>query len=162
MCGDINIDLLQQDSCQMKRCMDTLIRENLLPCITLPTRITDNPTTLIVHINMCIPLKYMDNDIISGNLFVDISDHLPNFIIVKGTSKTSHTSECPKVTIFIERNISSFIYEPDNITWEHVMTCKDIDKSYHMFAAKYNQVFNTCFPLKRISIKPYKDSLNHH
>ena len=135
-------DLLQQDSCQMKICMDTLIREILVPCITLPTRITDRAATLIDHINIYRPLKYMDNDIILGNLFVDISDHLPNFIIVKGTSKTSHTSECPKVTIFIERNISSFIYEPDNMTWEHVMTCKDIDKSYHIFAAKYKYLLN--------------------
>ena len=37
------------------------------------------------------------------------------------------------------------------------MTCKDIDKSYDMFAAKYNQVFDKCFSLIRISFKRYKD-----
>ncbi len=46
ICGDVNIDLLQQDSCQTKIYMDTLIRENMLPCITLPTRITDHSATL--------------------------------------------------------------------------------------------------------------------
>ena len=61
--------------------------------------------TLIDHINIYRILKYMDNDIISGNLFVDISDHLPNVIIMKDTSKTSQISERPKIRIFSERNI---------------------------------------------------------
>ena len=61
--------------------------------------------TLIDHVNINRPLKYMDNDIFSGNLFVDISDHLPNVIIRKDTSKSSKTSERPKVRIFSERNI---------------------------------------------------------
>ena len=66
----------------------------------------------------------MGNDVIPGNVLVDISDHLPNVIIMKGTSKTSHTRERPKVRIFSERNISSFIHELENITWENQMTCQ--------------------------------------
>ena len=37
------------------------------------------------------------------------------------------------------------------------MTCRDIDECYDMFAAKYNQVFDICFLLARISIKRFKD-----
>ena len=52
ICGDVNIDLLQQDSCQTTVYVDTLIRENLLPRITLPPKTTDHSATLIDHINI--------------------------------------------------------------------------------------------------------------
>ena len=77
--------------------MDTLIREIYLPCITQPTRVTDHSATLIDHINIYRPLKYMKNCIISGNLFEDISDHLPNFIIIKSTSKIKDIRDRPNV-----------------------------------------------------------------
>ena len=37
------------------------------------------------------------------------------------------------------------------------MTCMDTDDCFDIFATKYDQIFNKCFPLTRISIKRYND-----
>ena len=37
------------------------------------------------------------------------------------------------------------------------MTCKDTDECFDIFATKYDQIFNKCFPLTRMSIKLCND-----
>ena len=43
-----------------------------------------------------------------GNLFFDISDHLPNFILLKGGPAPQNKKERPYKRIFSERNINKF------------------------------------------------------
>ena len=80
LCGDINIDLLHPNKPATKQYTDALFSVNIIPCITLPTRITDHSATLIDHINIPRPIQHIEDNIISGNLFLGIADHLPNFI----------------------------------------------------------------------------------
>ncbi len=62
--------------------------ESFIPHIILPTCLTENSPILIDHILM----KYNKNttyeDIISGNIFCDISNHLPGFILFVKDSKS--------------------------------------------------------------------------
>ena len=55
---------------------------NFIPTITTPTRITDSTVKLIDHIFVKLPKSKINNKITAGNLLCDISDHLPNFIII--------------------------------------------------------------------------------
>ncbi len=58
--------------------MNALGTNSFQPYILQPTRITDHSETLIDSIFF----NSIDHDIISGNLIYDISDHLPNFLLI--------------------------------------------------------------------------------
>ena len=78
--GDFNIDLLKYSIHQETTdFLDEMIIRNLIPHITSPTRVTHNTATLIDHIFSNIPTE----NVVSGTLRTDISDHYSNFIILK-------------------------------------------------------------------------------
>ena len=77
--GDTNIDLLQENDTKVNAYLNNFFEKNFIPCITLPTRITDHSATLIDHIFIKCPKKIIQNKCSSGNLITDLSDHLPNF-----------------------------------------------------------------------------------
>ena len=77
--GDININLLNFESCSITEYfINTLSSYYILPQILQPTRITKHTATLIDNIFLC----SIDHITISGNLIYDITDHLPNFLII--------------------------------------------------------------------------------
>ena len=76
--GDMNIDFLKYNHhTQTEEYLDMLHSNNISPIITKPTRITNYTATLIDHI-----YTNNTNQMISGIVTVDISDHLPTFCIV--------------------------------------------------------------------------------
>jgi len=154
ICGDININLLQ-NSADVKRYTDSLLSHNFIPTITLPTRITDHSVTLLDHIHLYKPLKEIDRVAECGNIFFDISDHLPNFILLEG--KTSRKVERPYIRIYSEKNISRFKTEMSNISWEDVYTCEGTNAAYNNFIQLYSSIYNKCFPLVQKSRKRCKD-----
>ena len=83
--GDLNTDLIK---CSTDKCSSEFFNlvssHNLLPYITLPTRITDRSQTLIDNIFS----NSTSTNIISGNLTTTISDHLPQFFIYPDFNKT--------------------------------------------------------------------------
>ena len=77
MCGDLNIDLLSSPRHNaISDYLDILYSRGLYPLINKPSRITATCATLIDHI--CI--NVVENQIKSGLLINDISDHLPVFV----------------------------------------------------------------------------------
>ena len=78
--GDINIDLTKCDSnSKTADYVDTLLLNNFVPIVIMPTRITSRSVTLIDHIYYfegTKPKQSVRTE--SGNFFCDISDHLPN------------------------------------------------------------------------------------
>ena len=82
--GDINIDLIKfnHDS-STSNFLNTMITNNYLPVITMPTRITPKSATLVDHIYFFNNNLKQNLEIHSGNIFSDITDHLPIFFIIK-------------------------------------------------------------------------------
>jgi hypothetical protein len=81
--GDLNINLLNiQSHPQTTHFFDSLISGNMIPQITIPTRITQTSATLIDHIFS----NNIDNTA-AGTILTDISDHYSNFIFIKVTEK---------------------------------------------------------------------------
>jgi hypothetical protein len=155
ICGDINIDLLKPHRNESVSYIDLLLTNNIIPCITLPTRITDYSATLIDHINIFRPRKRLGNKVISGNLFCDISDHLPNFVIFSGTK--IQPQERPVVRNFSERNIGKFKTALAKIDWSNLYEEQHVNEAYHLFITKYTSLYNECFPRRRISRKRVKN-----
>ena len=72
--GDFNIDLIKcSTDSNTSEFLNLVSSYNLLPFITLPTRITDRSQTLIDNIFS----NSTSTQIISGNLTSTVSDHLP-------------------------------------------------------------------------------------
>ena len=150
LAGDTNIDLMKYEQQETFNYYTTLASKDFLPYIVTPTRITDYTATAIDHIFMKLPRKELDSYISSGNLFTDITDHLPNFIIIKSQRKDKVSDQRPFVRIFSERNIDSFKSELRNSDWENILSNNDIDIACREFYAHILSSYNACFPLKRL------------
>ena len=82
--GDFNIDLLKSDNdTPTNDFINMMSSYHFQPTILHPTRISDTSSTLIdnVYIN-----NAMDSNICSGNILSLISDHLPQFAIMNGST----------------------------------------------------------------------------
>ena len=93
--GDFNMDLLKiEKDKDMLDYLDIFTNSNSMSLITLPTRITNSSKTWIDNI-FC---NQFSRDIVSGNITVSISDHIPQFAIIpfpnriKRDCKQKHTT----------------------------------------------------------------------
>ena len=74
--GDINIDLIKfENQTLVENYLSTMLRNAFMP-----TRVTSHTCTLIDHVFYY--SKTHKNNIFSGNLFLDITDHFANFLIL--------------------------------------------------------------------------------
>ena len=77
--GDFNLDLFKFESHPgTNDLLNTLVSSYFQPQILQPTRITDHSATLIDNIFF----NSLEHFTISGNLIYDLTDHLPNFLVV--------------------------------------------------------------------------------
>ena len=87
--GDININLLNVNDDSTSKYVNNLLQSNFIPCISLPTRFCETTATLIDHIMVKVPRKFIQSKVSAGNLLADITDHLPNFVLIN--TKISHS-----------------------------------------------------------------------
>jgi len=80
--GDINIDLMRYNSHNATfDFVNNLLLNNFLPIIIMPTQITDSSATFVDYIYYYDDSNSKRNvNIKSGNLWCDLTDHLPNYI----------------------------------------------------------------------------------
>ena len=80
LCGDFNCDILKIDyQNSYKTFYNLLLSYGLSPFILLPTRITDNSATIVDNIFS----NNSTNNILSGNVVTDMSDHFAQFISIQ-------------------------------------------------------------------------------
>ena len=104
--GDMNIDLLKHHTHQQTgQYIDMLYSYDLLPVITKPTRITSHTATLIDHI-----YTNTINNLVSGIVTVDISDHLPIFCVAGVSPKRQCTKLFYRDVHTLKQLYYSFIY----------------------------------------------------
>ena len=121
---------------------------SFIPLILQPTRVTSHFDTLIDNI-----FSNIDPDIISGNLAVTISEHLPQFAIIPnmfGNTRSNkgniYEGDCSK---FDREN---FILDYFSIEWEDLLKTDElnVDNSIQTYLEKINNLLDTYAPLKRI------------
>ena len=59
----------------------------LHPCITEPTRLIKKQKPSLIN---NIFVNFFNKKVISGNLFDKISDHLPNFVVIKNINNKTN------------------------------------------------------------------------
>ena len=80
LAGDFNVDLLKANSNKdFADYPDILSSYHFLPHIILPTRVTDISNTIIDNI----VFNSVEYNTVSGNLTSSISDHFPQFLLMK-------------------------------------------------------------------------------
>ena len=81
--GDFNINLLNyQSHSETNDFINLMVSHYLLPHILHPTRVTDHSATIIDNIFT----NNAESDTISGNNLSQISDHFPQFLIMKNVT----------------------------------------------------------------------------
>ena len=136
--GDFNIDLIKcSTDVSTSEFFNLISSFNLLPYITLPTRITSISQTLIDNIFS----NSTNSSIISGNLTSTVSDHLPQFFIYPDFNKIF----IPRKHNIYRRNIKNFNktslhLDFQNTDWNNIINInnKDTDYSFNYFFSHFN------------------------
>ena len=157
LCGDFNVDLLKIDTDkQTNDYFDSLTDNNVLPLITLPTRITNKSKTLIDNI---LTNKF-NIGTLSGNLTVSISDHIPQFAIIPVENKIS----LPKnhnIMVQDTRKLNYNELRNDLLSLNFQYIKNNNQHNIHDITTKFlndvNAVINKHAPLRKITKKEYKD-----
>ena len=122
---------------------------DLLPKIMLPTRITDNTKTLIDNI-------FLDSSrfLISGNLTYHISDHLPQFLLLKNT-KIDNFKENIYKRNWKMFDKETFITDFLAINWDDIFKANkyNTDLSFDIFYSKINELLNKYVPVTKLNKK---------
>ena len=149
--GDYNINLLQLENDRaIEQFFDTVTNANFTPLITSPTRISKSTKTLIDNI------FYNDfsSNIISGNLTVGISDHIPQFAFVKLVKKYARkfknintelsNRDLSKINWDINTDLNKVDWEPKELT--------DVNHYCNNFLHIFNQILDVHAPMTEVKV----------
>ena len=152
--GDFNINLL---NCEFNESvadfLDTMCAHGFLPCISGPTRLTPHSKTLIDNIFY----SGISNDIQSGNILTNISDHLSQILFLP-FKKNSNTNSDTYQRDFKNMDVACF---RDHLRWIDWNTCLDMElndtsKSSDNFFTVVNDLLDTYAPYKKLSLREIK------
>ena len=146
--GDFNIDLAKIDTrIESENFLNTLVSYYFQPFILQPTRITDHSATLIDNIF----LNSIEHSIISGNIVYDLTDHLPNFIIINKLLDTTDDVNCFRRD-YSKFNEENFIHDMSQINWQHVLYPNSGPSDmFNRFYSKLLEKVDEYVPLKKVS-----------
>jgi len=140
--------------------VNSLIINNFLLTLLLPTRITNSTSTLIDHIYYYETTKARHCEIFSGNLFSDVSDHLPNFILIKSKTFYSNYINTPFIRLYSPKNKLSFSDKLSKINWtEKFVPHFNVNDCYNAFITCIGTLIDFCFPLVKVSRRAVKDKV---
>jgi len=143
LCGDFNIDVLQNSTCKTAASyIENLFSNGLLQIITKPTRVTANSATCIDHIlsNKIMPsyLTYI--------VTAKISDHFPIFFS-RDSRRTQFSPPSVKSRNFSTENIKKFKNSISSLHWGEVLACSDAQIAYSAFLNQLTDLYNIHFPI---------------
>ena len=154
--GDFNINLLRSETCNYaQNFLLSLQSFNLMPTIDKPTRVHNNSATLIDNIFV----NQLGNNVTSGNIVSDISDHYSQFFITHLKTRFKSTSSNKQlVRDYSKFSETTFLNDLYCSRLDHVVESNqnDINKTFSNFYNKLNKTINHHAPLKRISKRSEK------
>ena len=161
--GDINIDLKRlQTNHETKSYVDNLIVHNFTPVVVMPTRLTDRSATIIDHIyySDCTNKRCTNYTVTGGNLWCDITDHLPNFVFLEDKKDNNNiTKNLPFIRLHSPKSIEIFKKIVIEINWTVLYNYDNINEAYNFFHMKITECYDKCFKLVRLSRKCANDKL---
>ena len=140
--GDFNIDLLKYETCSYTQTLlQTMQSFSMFPVVDKPTRVHGNSATLIDNIFINNP----KNNIVSGNIVSDTTDHYSQMCILTLQCKIFFPNNKTKVRDYSTLNAKSFINDLQNINWNNVCQHTDANQSFSGFYKSINKTI--CTPL---------------
>ncbi len=107
---------------------------NFTPTITLSKRITDNSITLIDHILLKTTSKDINDTIVIGNIYNDITDHLINFLLIYNkTYNTNSKASLKPLGIFGRKNTETFHNMLLNENWDNLYEIHNPEEALQLF-----------------------------
>ena len=102
---------------------------------TVSARISQNSATLIDHLYYYAGINSKkDINIYSSNIFSDLSDHLPNFIILSNSRNQKESNQRPLIRLYSEKNKSAFQQSFALVDWQTTLySCQDVNTCYSRF-----------------------------
>ena len=151
--GDFNINLLNYDKHPLTEdFINALSSFFLEPHILRPTRITSHSSTLIGNI-IFNSIEYQAG---SENLLHDLTDHLPNFLIIERFAFSMHKEKSYKRD-YSNYNEEAFLNELSSTDWFNLLHgLSDTTEMFDKFYAKVSNVINRHLPLKPLTRKESK------
>ena len=157
--GDFNIDLLKfSHNSLTSDFYNSLLSYAYLPFILQPTRISKDSYTLIDNIFF----NTVEFQTISGNLSMNISDHLPQFLIVK-----QFPSSCFKNKNVFKRDYKLFkqnLFRTDliSINWENIFqNTGDVNEAFNKFLNTINSLLDKHAPVRKLTNRQVSLELCH-
>ena len=147
--GDFNINILNADShVPTNDFIDLMYSNGFYPLISKPTRITSHSATLIDNIIF----NDLDHHKFSGILWSDISDHLPIFQITNFSLNPKTKSSFYHKRLITTHNIENVRPHLCSINWDFSQSSSS-NALYNSFMDCLYPIYETCFPVKIITVK---------
>ena len=153
LAGDFNIDLLSYGKhAPTDDFINTLNSYVFTPHILKPTRITSHSATLIDNIFF----NSAEFQTSSGNILHDLSDHLPNFLII---SKLSYSSKKPKCfkRDYSKCNEELLRDEFRALDWHNIFhDQQSVSQIFESFYSTTSNLIDKYMPLRQLSRRDLK------
>ena len=151
--GDTKLNLLRFHNCKyVQNLILSLQSLNLTPTIDKPTRVHNNSYSLIDNIFV----RNLEDNIISGNIISDPTDHFSQFCFLNSPQKLyDHLSKKRLVCDYSNYSETSFLCDLSQIDLI-VSRTSDVNKSFSSFYNKLNNLLDKHAPLKPISKRKSK------
>ena len=72
-----------------------------------------------------------------------------NIWVEQTISRSNHITFCEKT----QENLTKFTFEIKNINWSELLDYNDPNQAYGHFLNKYTDIYNRCFPVKKVNTK---------
>ena len=145
ICGDFNIDLLNPNKHNITdEFVNTMYSMSLIPKITRPSRITSHCATLIDNIFT----NEIENNVMSGLLINDISDHLPVFTIYDCNYKNKLDKQTEYKRVKSEETINALKNDLMAQNWDIIYQANEIDGAYETFLSIFRSLYDKNCPIQ--------------
>ena len=128
-----------------------MFSKGFLSLINKPTRVSKHSSSCIDHIYTN---SFINQDLLTGIIKTDLTDHFPVFIVDRNMSTTNYPDSVVKqIRIFNEKNINKFKSNLASTDWSLVLETENPNQSYKVFLKQFLKIYNDSFPLITITIK---------
>ena len=153
ICGDFNYDLLKHEyNDHINELLNTMTSNFLQPCLTEPTRIIQGNRPSIVD---NIFTNIFDKELYRGNLLDKITDHLPNFLIIKNI-KNNHKNKKIKIRDMKNFDHDKYLSDFEKLDNFNCLEFEDIDEVFNAYQNKFIEIINNNAPYIILSKKASK------
>ena len=158
ICGDFNLDLLKLNENQhVHDYFETILSNGFLPKITLPTRFSEQNSTLID--NIFIKLSSRLSETTAGVLMHNMSDHQPCFVTLDYLKNIKDRCKYVKIRRNDMTSLLNFRYEIGNQCLSDLSGMNvsgDPNESYNLLNTIINKALITHLPMKNVKFNKHK------